>query len=112
MWPTKKNKNYLFFSLKDDLNQVLNSIKNNESNNNASINNDNESAATKILSNSRKNQPTAVSVHSQDDLNENDSSEAGSVTINDFNQNKNTESETLIQLITSLFELCIEVPIE
>ena len=101
----------LFFAQKCE----LNSIKNNEPNNNTSINiNDNESAATKILNNSRKNsnQPTAVSVHSQDDLNENDSSEAGSVTINDFNQNKNTESENLIQLITSLFELCIEVPIE
>lgn len=66
----------------------------------------------KSLNHSRKSstQPT-VSVHSQDDLNENDSSETGSVTINDF-KNKNTNSQTLFQLITSLFELCIEVPVE
>ena len=66
----------------------------------------------KNLNNSRKSSHQATaSVHSQDDLNENDSSETGSVTINDF-KSKNTESKTLLQLITSLFELCIEVPVE
>ena len=67
---------------------------------------------SKSLNHSRKssNQPT-VSIHSQDDLNENDSSETGSVLLNDF-KNKNTESQTLFQLITSLFELCSDMPVD
>lgn len=66
----------------------------------------------KSLNHSRKssNQPT-MSIHSQDDLNENDSSETGSVLINDF-KSKNAESQTLHQLITSLFELCIDIPVQ
>jgi len=100
----------------NDINQVPNSINDN---NNESNNDSNNKSTSSILINdteknfSRKNSATAAtSVHSQDDLNENDSSEAGSVTINEFIKNKNNESETLIQLITSLFELCIQVPIE